>query len=153
MGFDVRVSGWEVRVSGLHGSVILTDAHSWNASVPTAAVGTWPEKQTIGTESPLASAVGNRAYAVCCELRRSKARPGQVGPGWARLGALGWASLGLVWAGLGRLGPCSGVIMFVSPGPDVTSATPVRPVALAYLPDRKLPQYPESFLAIPSEYC
>ena len=31
---------------------------SWNASVPIAAVGTWPQMTTIGTESAIASRTG-----------------------------------------------------------------------------------------------
>ena len=33
-------------------------SHSWNASVPIAASGTWPVMHTIGTESSMASASG-----------------------------------------------------------------------------------------------
>ena len=65
----------------VHGRVRSTARHSWKASVPTAAVGTWPESATMGVESPRAS-----------------------------------------W---------SGVMMFVSPGPDVVSTTPTLPDARA----------------------
>ena len=39
----------------VHGRVIPVVSHSWNASVPIRCVGTWPEIQTIGTESMYAS--------------------------------------------------------------------------------------------------
>ena len=57
-------------------------SHSWNASVPIAATGTWPVMTIIGIESMNASH--------------------------------------------------NGVTMFVAAGPDVTIATPGRPVAWAY---------------------
>ncbi len=56
-------------------------SHSWKASVPMLAVGTWPVTTTSGVESMWAFAMG--------------------------------------------------VTMFVAPGPEVTIATPGRPVAIA----------------------
>jgi hypothetical protein len=61
--------------------VMPTMSTSWKASVPMAAVATWPVMTTMGIESMKASAIG--------------------------------------------------VTMLVAPGPDVTMATPGRPVACA----------------------
>ena len=40
-----------------HGRVMPTVSHSWNASWPIAAVGTWPVMTTIGIESMYAVAM------------------------------------------------------------------------------------------------
>ena len=39
----------------VHGRVMPTVSHSWNASLPIRWVGTWPVMQTIGIESHSAS--------------------------------------------------------------------------------------------------
>ena len=41
----------------VHGRVMPTVSHSWNASLPIRCVGTWPVMQTIGTESIIAVAM------------------------------------------------------------------------------------------------
>ena len=61
--------------------MMLGTGASWNASVPIAVVGTWPQITTMGTESAIQSRTG--------------------------------------------------VTMFVAPGPEVTMATPTRPLARA----------------------
>ncbi len=61
--------------------MMLGTGASWNASVPMAVVGTWPQITTMGTESAMLSRTG--------------------------------------------------VTIFVAPGPDVTNATPTRPLARA----------------------
>ena len=66
----------------VHERVMPTVSHSWNASEPIAAVGTWPVIATIGIESMKAS--------------------------------------------------ISGVTRLVAAGPEVTMATPGRPVTWAY---------------------
>ncbi len=62
--------------------MMLGTGASWNASVPMAVVGTWPQMTTMGIESAMQSRTG--------------------------------------------------VTMLVAPGPEVTSATPTRPLARAY---------------------
>ncbi len=63
------------------GIVMPLTSASWKPSVPIRSVRTWPVRNTVGTESIIASAIG--------------------------------------------------VTRFVAPGPDVASATPTRPDALA----------------------
>src|SRR5678815_3885748 len=41
-----------------HEAMMLLTGASWNASVPIAAVGTWPQITTIGIESAIASRTG-----------------------------------------------------------------------------------------------
>ena len=41
-----------------HGAMMLKTGASWNASVPIAARGTWPQMSTIGIESAWQSRIG-----------------------------------------------------------------------------------------------